>query len=62
MKVKSTKMLWFTHRKQLEKAYMKWVEKEKAANCPFNVITFLEIKNLLDRDKVIEYLRGDDND
>lgn len=51
-------MLLFNCRKKLEEKYMKWVKQEKVANCPFNVISFLEIKNLLDRKKVIKFLES----
>ncbi len=37
---------------------MKWVEQEKVANCPFNVISFLEIKDLLNRKKVVKFLES----
>ena len=52
------KMLFFNDRKKLEEEYMKWVEQEKVANCPFNVISFLEIKDLLNREKVAKFLES----
>ena len=52
------KMLLVNYRKKLEEEYMKWVKQEKVANCPFNVITFLEIKDLLNREKVVKFLES----
>ena len=52
------KMLFFYYIKKLEEEYMKWVEQEKFANCPFNAITFLEIKDLLNREKVVKFLES----
>lgn len=49
-------MVYFNERKKLEDLYIKWVEENKVANCPFNVISFLEIKNLLNEKKVKELL------
>ena len=51
-------MLFFNYRKKLEEEYMKWVKQEKVADCPFNVISFLEIKDLLDREKVVKFLES----
>lgn len=51
-------MLFFSCRKKLEEEYMKWVKKEKVANCPFNVISFLEMNNLLNRKKVVKFLES----
>lgn len=51
-------MLYFSYRKKLEEEYMKWVEQEKVANCPFNVISFLEMKGLLNREKIDELLES----
>ena len=48
----------FSYRKKLEEEYMKWVEQEKVANCPFNVISFLEMKDLLNREKVVKFLES----
>ena len=52
------KMLFFNDRKKLSEEYMKWVEQEKVANCPFNVISFLEIKDLLNIEKVVKFLES----
>jgi hypothetical protein len=51
-------MLFFIQRKKLEEKYMKWVEQEKVANSPFNVISFLEINDLLNREKVVKFLKS----
>ena len=51
-------MLYFSYRKKLEEEYMKWVKQEKVANCPFNVISFLEMKGLLNREKVVKFLES----
>ena len=49
-------MVYFNERKKLEDLYIKWVEENKVANCPFNVISILEIKGLLNEKKVKELL------
>ena len=54
----SIKMLFCNDRKELAEEYMKWIEQEKISNCPFNVITFLELKDLLNREKVIKFLES----
>lgn len=51
-------MIYFSDRKKLEEKYKKWVKQEKVANCPFNVISFLELNNLLNRKKVFKYLES----
>lgn len=52
------KILWFHDRKKLDEEYKKWVKQNHVADTSFNVITFLEMKNLLNRGKVIKYLKG----
>lgn len=50
-------MILFSARKRLENAYKEWLkENPKMKDCPFNVISFLQINNLLDEIKVKEYL------
>lgn len=52
-------MVWFTARKELEIAYFKWLDENKEVeDCPFNVISFLEIKGLLDEQKVKAFLES----
>lgn len=50
-------MIFFSDRKRLEKKYKEWCEKNYATNCVYNVITFLQIKNLLDEEKVKLFLK-----
>ena len=49
-------MLWFTQRKELEQKYNKWIEENNVKDTAFNVITFLEGLNLLNREKAIIFL------
>ena len=47
---------FFDKRKQLENCFYKWCEENDALKSPFNVITFLAEKDMLNIDKVIDYL------
>ena len=53
-------MVWFSERKQLEDKYYEWIESNKDTvelkDCPFNIICFLAAYNLLDENKVNEFL------
>lgn len=49
-------MLWFNKRKELEQKYEEWIKENNAKDTAFNVITFLEGLNLLNREKVREFL------
>ncbi len=53
-------MIWFTERKQLEDKYYEWIKSNKETielkDCPFNVIVFLDAYNLLDENKIKEFL------
>lgn len=50
-------MILFNERKRLGEKYVKWLkENPKFADCPFNVISFLAINNLLDEENVKKYL------
>lgn len=52
--------LFFGDRKKLEDAYREWLSTgENIADTAFNVITFLEINDLLDYKKVKKYIRGE---
>lgn len=49
-------MIFFNDRKKLEEKYKEWLKANKEAkDCTFNVISFLG--NLLDEDKVKEFLK-----
>lgn len=48
--------LWFDKRTQLENCFYKWCEENEARTSPFNVISFLAGKDMLNIDKVIDYL------
>lgn len=50
-------MLWFNKRKELEQKYNEWIKENNAKDTAFNVITFLEGLNLLNREKVREFLK-----
>jgi len=51
-------MLWFNKRKELEQKYNDWIKENNAKDTAFNVITFLEGLNLLNREKVREFLKN----
>ena len=44
--MKTEKRLWFDKRNKLNKEYKKWIKENNIYDDSFNVITFLEIKNL----------------
>lgn len=53
----------FTKRAKLSSAYQKWIKENKAADCPFNVISFLSIHHLIDEEKAMEFLKeGESNE
>lgn len=49
-------MLFFCFRKKIEQEYYKWIKSTKAKDCPFNVISFLFIKELIDEEKAINFI------
>ena len=52
-------MFWFSEREELENKYYEWIEKESVKDCPFNVISFLQINSLIDVEKARRFIRGD---
>lgn len=55
-------MLCYSERRRLTEKYEVWCRENDALNCPFNVITFLVGKGLLDEEKALELIKdGDDN-
>lgn len=51
-------MLFFDDRKKLDKKYKEWLETNKEAkDCSFNVISFLQINDLFNEEKVEEFLK-----
>lgn len=60
---KPHKLFLFTKRAKLSSAYQKWIKENKAADCPFNVISFLSIHHLIDEEKAMEFLKeGESNE
>lgn len=52
-------ILFFKDRKKLEEEYKKWLSENKGvADTSFNVISFLELNNLLDYKKVKKYFKS----
>lgn len=49
-------MLFFSARKQLERLYDKWREECGAKDCPFNVISFLVIEELIDEEAARQFI------
>lgn len=51
-------MIFFDDRKKLDEKYKEWLEIEKdAKDCSFNVITFLITNDLINEEKVKEFLK-----
>ena len=56
-------MIFFSDRKKLERKFIEWMEKTENPNkSNFNLITFLDLCNLFDEDKVMKFLEGDKNE
>lgn len=53
--------IWFSQRKELENRYKKWIKENKVADSIFNVISFLEGYNLLNRKNVNKFLKEKNN-
>lgn len=50
-------MLLFTRRKKLEEAYRKWLsENPQVKDCAFSCISFLELNNLINIDRALEFI------
>ena len=50
-------MLLFGKRKKLEEAYRKWLsENPQVKDCAFNCISFLELNNLINVEKALEFI------
>ena len=49
-------MLLYDKRRELADKFEEWREDRNYLDYPFNVITFLEINNLFDEEKVLTYL------
>ena len=47
-------MLWFSHKKRIEIAYRQWLATTPVvADCPFNVISFLDSRGWLNRRRIL---------
>jgi len=55
-------MLLFSERKTLEKFYNEWITENNIANTPFNVITFLVIKDLIKIEEAEDYINENENE
>jgi hypothetical protein len=53
--------LYFSHRNKLEKMILKWMDENGVLNCPLNTISFLQQNDLIDLDKVRDFLERDNN-
>lgn len=49
-------MIFFSQRKKLEELFLKWAKENGAATSPMNVVAFLQINNLLNEEKIREFL------
>lgn len=50
-------MLLFGKRKKLEEAYRKWLlENPQIEDCAFSFISFLELNNLINVEKALEFI------
>ena len=54
-------MLFFSERKSLEEFYKQWITENNVADTPFNVITFLVIKDLINIEKAEVYIKENEN-
>lgn len=54
--------IWFSQRKELENKYKERVKENKVADSIFNVISFLEAYNLLNRRNVDKFLKEKKNE
>lgn len=52
-------MLLYDKRRELADKFEEWREDRNYLDSPFNVITFLEINNLFDEEKVLTYLSSE---
>lgn len=52
-------MILFSDRVKLEDIYRKFLKDNKAKDCPLSVISFLQLKGLLNEDKVLELTKGE---
>ena len=50
-------MMFFIERNKLNELYKQWIKENKVADTSFNVISFLEIKDLFNEEKVEEFLK-----
>lgn len=49
-------MLIYSQLLAIEKLFFDWCKKEGVAKTPLNVIAFLHVNNLLDKDRVVDFL------
>lgn len=54
-------MVYFGQRKELVTRYEQWLKDSHAKDCPFNVISFLVLYNLIDPEAVREFLADGEN-
>lgn len=54
-------MLFFSERNKIAKRFETWCKENNIAICSVNCITFLEMKGLLDENKVKEVLKDEKN-
>ena len=59
---KRISFLFLEQRKQLENCFYKWCEENDALKSPFNVISFLAGKDLINIDKTMDYLEEASNE
>ena len=51
--------LFFSDRKRLSEEYTKWLKENNAKDCAFNLVTFLEMNDLLNRKNVVKFLESE---
>lgn len=49
-------MLYFSHRKKLERLYKAWCEENGILDCPVSLISFLQVKGLLNQEKALKLI------
>ena len=51
------KMMYFHERFELAELFATWATENNAASVPMNMVVWLEINNLIDEDKMKEFLK-----
>ena len=53
-------MLFFHHRKEIEKRFYLWTYNQHVKPCPNSLVAYMQIRGWLNDDKIIEDLKKED--